>query len=262
MKKYLNLLKFEFKNILRDKMTLILLIYPFLIMLLGAYLIPAILERTNASGSGEEVAILIIIIVFAVLAPFITSALLGFTLLDNRDENTLVTIRVTPISLKGYIMFKSIYAYILSVNATFWVIYGTKLLSGDSYTVMGKNLFDAFTISNTLFYSVIVSLFTPVFGLFVSAFARNKVEGFAYLKGSGLFIMIPVLSVLNAMQDARQYILGIIPLFWPVKGLMVDANLLTNDANLPVLLYMIIGALYMILLICLSYKVFENKVSS
>ncbi len=260
MRKYMNLLGFEFKNLVRDKMTLLLLVYPLLVILIGAFAIPTLLDRYGDDGPGARIAVIIIMIIFASLVPFVTSAMLGFSLLDNRDEGTLDTIRVTPISLRGYIVFKSIYAYFLSVNASFWVLIGTRFLSGDAYRVAGENVVDRFTVGAVLIYALVASLFVPVFALFLSAVAKNKIEGFAYMKGAGIIIIIPALSALDALQDARQYFLSVMPLFWPVKGLMVQTELLVHDHNLPAWLYMIIGAVYMFVLIMVTYRVFDRKV--
>ena len=262
MTKYLRLLQYELKNILRDSMTKILLVYPILIIVIGSFILPRLLDQFGGETSGTRVAALIMIILFASIAPFLTAALLGFNLLDNRDDNSLDTIRVTPISLKGYIIFKSIYAYVLSVNASFFVIFGTKHLSGDGYTIMGQNLFDEFTAGYIFVYALVAGLFTPVFALLLAAFSKNKIEGFAFMKSAGMIIVLPALLVIERMQDVKQYILGIVPIFWPVKGLLTSANLFEHSSNLPVWLYMLVGTLYMTILIRLFYRIFETRIQT
>jgi fluoroquinolone transport system permease protein len=259
MKKYMDMLRYEFKNIIRDRMTLLLLVYPVLIILIGAYLIPTLLDNYASGGGAQTMGITIIIIVFSSIAPFITAAMLGFNLLDHKDENTLNTIRVTPLSLKGYIIFKGFYGYALSVFASFFSLFGVKHLSGDGYTLGGVNLWNSFTWSDMLIYALVAALLTPMFALALGALAKNKIEGFAYMKTSGLFIIAPALSVLTSMQDYKQYILGIVPIFWPVKGLLVSKNILSNPSNLPVILYYLIGILYMSTLTVILYKWFDKK---
>lgn len=256
------MLKYEFKNIVRDKMTLLLLVYPLLIIMVGAYLIPALLDNYATGGGSQTTGITIIIIVFASIAPFITAAMLGFNLLDHRDENTLNTIRVTPLSLRGYIVFKGIYGYLLSVFASFFSLFGVKHLSGDGYMLGGMNLWDSFAWTDMLLFALVASLFTPLFALALGALAKNKIEGFAYMKSSGLFIMAPVLSVLASMQDYKQYLLGVVPIFWPVKGLLVSADLLNHDANLSVGAYYLVGIIYMSVLTLVLYKWFEKRTQS
>ncbi|MFW5894304.1 MAG: ABC transporter permease [Bacillota bacterium] len=258
MAKYLSMLAYEFKNIIRDRMTLILLVYPLLIILLGSYVIPHLIDN-YASGDGKLTATLVIIIVFASIVPLITGAMLGFNLLDHKDENSLNTIRVTPLSLRGYILFKSVYTYCLSFFASFFSVFGVKHLSGDGYSVGPINLWDMFTWGDIFIYAMVASLFTPFFALFLGAVAKNKIEGFAYMKSSGIFMMLPVLITIDTMQNWKQYILGLFPIFWPVKGLLVDIDMLDHAHNLPGPLYHVIGALYMAMLIVASYKFFEEK---
>ncbi len=258
--KYIRLLKFEFKNILRDPMTLLLLVYPLMIIGIGAFIIPTLIDEYGETPGGQETASLVVIIVFASLASFVTAALLGFNLLNHRDENTLETLRVTPMSLRGYVAFKSIYAYVLAVNASFWVLFGVKHLSGEGYTFHGVNLWDSFEWPMMLLFALIAGLFTPAFALLLSALSKNKIEGFAYMKITGIVALLPALVVIEALQDFKQYFLGIFPVFWPIKAMLVDAGMLEHEHNLPVAGYLVIGVLYTLLLIIGMYRLFEHKI--
>ncbi len=260
MKKYGEMFLYEMKNIVRDSMTMILIVYPLIIVIIGAYILPLVLEQFGDGGPTTSVASLVIMLVFASLAPFITGALLGFNILDHRDENTLNTIRVTPLSLKGYMRFKSVYAYGLSVMASFLTVYGVKVLSGDRYAVNGFNVFDQLDVGMVAIYALVAGLFAPLFGIFLGAVGKNKIEGFAYMKSFGIFAVMPGLLGLSAFQDWKQYLLGVIPTFWPVKGLMVHASLLNNTSDLPVWGYHSIGVVLMVTLTIISYRYFEAKV--
>ncbi len=262
MMKYFRLFTYEMKNILRDKMTMLMLVYPLLIIMIGSFIIPRLIDVYGQEAAGQELAVLVVIIVFSSLAPFITAAMLGFNLIDHLDENTLDTIRVTPVSLKGYVTFKTVYAYLLSVNASFWTLFGVKHLSGDGYTFHGVNLWDSFTAGNILIYAFAAGLFTPVFAMFLASVSKNKIEGFAYMKITGMLVFLPVILVLDTMQDFKQYIIGIYPIFWPVKALMVSADFLTHEHNLTYSLYITIGVFYSLFLTLLAYKHFENKLQS
>ncbi len=262
MKKFIDLLGYELKNLTRDSMTMILIVYPIMIVLIGSYIIPMVLEQFGEDGVQSSIVGLVIVIIFASIAPFITGAMLGFNILDHRDENTLDTIRVTPLSLKGYMRFKSIYAYVLCVMASFVTVYGVKVLSGDRYTVQGFNFFDQLSVGMTLTYALVAGLFAPMFGLFLGGVAKNKIEGFAYMKTFGIFAVLPGLLVINALQDWKQYLLGVIPTFWPVKGLMVHASLLNNTSDLPVWGYHSIGVIFMAGLTIVCYRYFESKIQA
>ncbi len=259
MNKYARLLVYELKTIIREKMTLILLIYPLFMLLIGAFLIPGLIDNYGETAAGQEMASLIVIIIFAAIAPFVGSSLLGFSLLDHKDENTLDTIRVTPLSLKGYVLFKTAYVYVLTANAAFWTLFGVKHLSGDAYTFHGVNLWDFFSAGDIAVFALVAAAFTPVFAFFLAAISKNKIEGFAYMKVFGVVAIMPAIIALEPLQDFRQYFLGIWPLFWPTKGLLVDVGLLEHAHNLHAFWYMAIGIVYPLALSLLLFGFFERN---
>jgi len=259
MKRFTGLLGFEFKNLLRDKMTLIMLLYPLLLIVIGAFIIPTLIDNYATDVAQQRTAAMVMVIIFANVAPFAGAAMLGFALLDHRDENTFDTIRVTPVSLSGYIFFKTVYSTLLSANASFWAIFGVRLLAGDGYTFAGENLLERFSIPNILLYAVVASLFTAVFAMMLAALAKNKIEGFAYMKSAGVVFLLPALLILDQLQDFKQYFIGIIPTFWPTKALFTSADLLEHDHNLTPALYLIIGTLYSLGLIAICYRWFKRS---
>lgn len=261
MRRYTSLLRYELKNIVRDNMTLIMLLYPLILIVIGAFVLPVLIENYGDDPAGQWMAALVVVIVLANVAPFAGAAMLGFSLLDHRDENTLDTIRVTSVSLGGYILFKTVYSSVLSANAAFWSIYGVKLLSGDRYAFGGVNLFDSFSVPSLIAYAVVAGLFTPVFALLLAALANNKIEGFAYMKSAGIIVLMPAVLVLDAMQDFKQYFIGVVPTFWPTKGLLVDAQLLNHAHNLSFPLYLMIGVLYCGLLSLGTYRIFKRRLT-
>lgn len=257
----ISLMRYEMKNITRDKMTLTMLVYPIIMVGFGAYLIPLILDQFNL---GENLAgtVLIIMIVLASLAPMLAGAMLGFLLLDHKDENTLISLRVTPVSLLDYLRFKSVYTVLLSLVSSLLIVLGVRYLSGDAYTVMGFNPWAEINLLNAFLFSAVSALFAPTFGLLIATLGANKIEGFAYLKTLGILILIPALVTLEALQGAAQYFLGIVPTFWPVKGLLEGASILPNDANLPAILYSLFGLVYLGALLAVLTRQFIRSIQS
>ena len=84
--------------------------------------------------------------------------------------------------------------------------------------------------------------------------AKNKIEGFAVVKGLGLFAIIPIASLF--VTDWREYFIGLIPQFWPAKA--ISANF--NELNLEWWVYLLIGAVVISITNWLFYKWFETKV--
>ena len=71
--------------------------------------------------------------------------------------------------------------------------------------------------------------------------------------------MTPLLTIIPALADAKQYILGILPNFWAIKGMLNLALNSTHASNLNFYLYLLIGSIYSIIISILSLKVFIKK---
>jgi fluoroquinolone transport system permease protein len=258
MSKYYALLKYELKNLLRDKMNATMFVYPIFMLVMSVFLFPVLFE--GVEGQGLQVTMLILIIALISFGYMIASILLGFSLLDNKDEDTMQTIAVTPIAKKGYVNFKLIYTYVLSVLSTIVILGGTKLFASEAYVLevgaQTVKLFDNLNYLHVVLFSLSSSLLVPALGLFIVALSKNKVEGFAYMKASGFFIFIPMLVLFPAFQGAKQFLLSVFPNFWGVQGILnlMLPNLFTTDVNLSFYVYMLVGAI-----LCSVYSYFSYK---
>ncbi|MBU0997369.1 MAG: hypothetical protein KKE16_04915 [Firmicutes bacterium] len=273
MKKYTSLLKYEMKTIMKDSMSVIMILYPFLIVFITGFIIPAILERTTDSSSTASMNTLLIGFVITLsMGGFVMGAMLGFSLLENKDENTLINIAVTPVTVSGYATFKVIYTTVIAFLANLFMVGGLKLVAVNKYVItIGTTtikLLDTINIGEMLAFSFVASLVVPMIALVIGAVAKNKVEGFAFMKSSGIIILIPLLALLNMFKDAKQYILGIVPNFWAMKALlnelMNEVNTvmgITNSSNLNFYWYMVIGAVYTILIgyVCLRFFIKKSN---
>jgi fluoroquinolone transport system permease protein len=266
MKKYMTLFKYEMKNIIKDPMNLFMLVFPILMLFICGYLLPAIVNRTaDPTSNAKAIAMLLGFMMLLSVGGMFMGAMLGFALLDNRDENILLNIAVTPITLSGYAIFKIIYTYIFAVISNFIMIGGLKLFASDAYTVnYGDSvigLLDTIQVGHIIVFSFVSALIVPFVAMLLAAFAKNKIEGFAYVKAGGIFIMIPMLLLLNSFQDGKQYIFAIFPNFWSMKALLNLSLNLQSSANLNFWVYMVIGTIYPILLGIFALKVFIKKLT-
>lgn len=262
MKKYLSLLKYEFKTLVKDPINLFLLVYPFLILSISGFLIPAITNKIDNSNN-VAVTLMIMLAVSLSVGSFITGGLLGFSLIENKDENTILNISVTPISIKGYTIFKIIYTYIFAMIGNIIIIGGLKVIASQQYVIElnGQviNLLDNILWLQVITFSIVSSLLVPTVALIISSFSKNKIEGFAFIKGGAIVIMIPVLSLLSTFSDTKQYILGIVPNFWAVKGLLNSALASQESSNLNYYIYLLFGVIYSLLISIISYKIFTKR---
>lgn len=260
MNKYMKLFRFEFKGILRDPISLLMLVFPALLLLLSCFVFPRVLaslppmEALTAQG----VTLLMVMMVSA-FCSVIYGAMATFMLLDHKDEHTLHTIAATPLGLKGYLLFKMGYVFLAAALSVFLVLSGTKLLAADAYTLMGTRLLDRLSFPQILLFSLVSGLTAPLLALLLGGLAKNKVEGFAYIKGSGLLALVPLLLLLPAFSGAKQYILGVFPNFWAAKGLVAQLLQDGDPANLSYILYMLIGAAYSLLMLAAAFRLFLKK---
>jgi fluoroquinolone transport system permease protein len=151
-----------------------------------------------------------LLVSFVVLmAPMLAGTIVGFLLLDQRDDQTLIALRVTPLTLRGYFIYRISIPTALSVIVTVFVVPVTGLLQLDVFTLLSTALGSC--------------LLAPVYALFLGALASNKVQGFALAKAAGVLLVPPLFAYF--VQPPTQLIFGIDPLFWPAKYLwMAEAN--------------------------------------
>lgn len=207
----------ELKNIFRDKMYAFFMIYPIMIGIVAYFLIPYL--RTEV---GDLVAN-IVALMFVIMTSFMFGAITGFTLLDDQDDQVLYSLRITPIKVSDYIWIKLMMSYILGVISTFLLVFITKLFESSVMNMVG--------------ISLLASLQAPMLALFINAFASNKVEGFVFMKSTGIIVMIPMAALF--LTNWTEVFLGIVPGFWVAR--IVSMSMIPGDYFLNEILYYILG---------------------
>lgn len=142
------------------------------------------------------------------LSPQISGYVFGFLLLDERDDNTLKAMLVTPLPLDTYIRYRILVASLLA----FVLVIATLLI---------MNLM-AFSVVQTILVAAVAGLFAPVIMLFFATFAANKVEGFALIKILGIVSLIPIVAWFIPMP--WQLLAGVYPPYWVSKAMWVIAE--------------------------------------
>ena len=216
-----------------------MLIYPVIFGAFGRYILP---EIADLSGFFLEHFADYVLAVLAMFIPQIYGAIVGFSLLDDRDDNVLPSIQVSPLSLHQFFSFKIIMSLILSFLAAIFVLWFVDI--GD------------LTWGNILLISFLASLGTPINGFLINAFSRNKIEGFAIMKGIGTLIVFPIIALF--FTDAREFFFAFVPSFWPVKAISV---LIRGAEALPLSFngYFVLGLIYAVLLNIFCYRFFLQK---
>ena len=136
---------------------------------------------------------------------------IGFLLLDEKDDNTLIALQVTPLTTRGYLGYRMGLPMAISVVMTVVALQ----ISG----VVEIGLFPQVVVS------VAAAPMAPAFALLLAGFARNKVQGFAISKAAGVLTWPALIGWF--IEPPWQWAFGLCPTFWPAK-LFWDL-----DAGLP-----------------------------
>lgn len=133
--------------------------------------------------------------------PILVGIIIGFLLLDERDDRTLTALQVTPLTLRGYLIYRLSLPVVLALILTCAVFWIADLVTMDA--------------ARLLVAAVAVAPLAPIFALVLGGFANNKVQGLALSKANGLITLPPVAAWFVA--EPWQFLFGIVPTYWPVK---------------------------------------------
>jgi len=187
----------------RDPLLRWLIGYPIALALLLRWGVPALARPIEARF---DVALLDYGVLIASgmveLLPILVGMVVGFMLLDERDDRTLAALQVTPLGLNGYLAYRVALPVVASVVTTVAAV----PLVGLTPIALGP----------LLAIAVGAAPLAPLFALFLAAFAGNKVEGFALTKASGMLFVPPVIAYFVA--PPWQWLFGVVPTYGPLKA--------------------------------------------
>jgi fluoroquinolone transport system permease protein len=139
------------------------------------------------------------------LVPLIAAGMMGtvagFLLLDQRDDQTMTALLVTPLSLGDYLRYRLSGLMVLSA------MFGAVMvpLAGLTET----------TPMQVVVTAVVAAPLAPLYALFLGTFAGNKVQGFALAKAVGI-VFVPCV-VAYFVTGPWQSAFGLVPHYWPLK---------------------------------------------
>jgi fluoroquinolone transport system permease protein len=215
-------------------------LYPLILGVVAWFLVPYLEDQ------GSVIAAQITVLVFILMTGFVYGAITGFSLLDDQDDNVIMSLRITPVSVRTYLAIKLFVSYLSAIVATAAVIIVTDFLpdSGAGHLLM---------------IILLSSLQAPFIALMINAFSRNKVEGFVIMKTTGILLLVPIASLF--LSDWKELLLSVIPGFWPAR-LVSIALIPTSDPFLgTAFAYFVSGIVVNTVAIMLLYKLYTRKLS-
>lgn len=188
------------RNVWRDPMLRWFALLPLVLGVVLRYLAAPLLTRLSLWLDIDLVAATTPLVGYIALtiAPALAGMVIGFLLLDHRDEGTLAALAVTPLTVEGYLVYRLAAPMLVAFVATLLM-----------FPLVGI----AVTPTTAVMSALAVAPLAPLMALFLAAFARNKVQGFALMKAVGVVLWPPLAALFVAMP--WQLLFGIFPVYWP-----------------------------------------------
>ncbi|MBN1280038.1 MAG: hypothetical protein JXA00_00140 [Candidatus Thermoplasmatota archaeon] len=225
----------DMRNIIRDRLLLYCaFLIPFIIIIFTRLVIPWISDTVTPLEPMYPIIFLLIIIMIPIMFGFV----IGFLIMDERDEHLLTVLRVMPISRNVYLIYRMAFLTIFSFLYT--MIFPA--LTG----LVDINLVDYIP------HAVLLSLLTPILGLFANILAHNKVQAFAVYKTFGGIFFLPLFAFY--INNDLKYILGVIPNFWTFMALDTLVTSGTQDV-----IALTIGFITHFILLGVLFYIFNKK---
>jgi fluoroquinolone transport system permease protein len=192
----------DLKNVRRDSLLVWALALPLVMALVIRTLVPEVAALLQAQFAFDLAPYYSLIMsAFVLMTPTTVGMVVGFLLLDERDNQVLFALLVTPVSLIGFVLYRLSAPVILSIVMT---------LIG--YPIAGLTPIAPFDL---LMVALLGAFNGPLVALFLAGFAENKVAGFAILKLLNGVLMLPIAAFF--VEERLQAVAGIIPAYWPLK---------------------------------------------
>ena len=159
MQAWRGLLAADGKSLFRDGLLRLMLAYPFILGLTTRICVPVAAARLAAFDCDlSAYFVLLDSGVIALQVSLIVGVGVGFLILDEKDDRTLLALQVTPMPYAGYFLYR------LGLPMVF--------------CCLGSGL-NAVLLSNFLPVPPLAGLALPAYALFIASLAQNKVQGVA-----------------------------------------------------------------------------------
>ncbi|MEM7800970.1 MAG: ABC transporter, partial [Chloroflexota bacterium] len=226
------------RNIRRDSLLLWIPLIPLVIALAIRIGVPPLTGwLTDELGFDLSPYYPLIMSFYLVMTAAIVGVIVGFLLLDERDDRTLTALLITPMPLSTYILYRI----------------GLPMLLGMGLTLIGYPIAGlvGLPVPLLLLVALMGTLSSPLMALVLAVFADNKVAGFAVMKIMNGVMLLPTLAFF--LPEPIQFLAGIVPPFWALKVFWAAA-----EGSPWLSTYVVIGFLLHIVTIMLLLRRFTT----
>lgn len=191
----------DLRNWVRDPMLLIAAVGPLVLAAIIRF------GATTVADMATPVLVLssyypVIAGAMAVFGPSLYGFIVGMFVLEDREQGVLSAYRVSPLSTRGYLLYRGVTAYALSLLATLPALAAIGLVPVSPAVLIGT--------------AVVGALGGPVLTLAFGTLASNSIEGLALSKLVNVVVLVPAV-VIAVVPEPLQFTIGVLPTYWPVK---------------------------------------------
>lgn len=191
-------------SVVADPLLRWMALIPLMVALAVRGLLPLVAARVSALAGSDLTWLVAPMSAYTVvgIAPLIAGSVVGFLLLDQRDDRTLLALWVTPLPLGVYLAYR----LAAPTAAAFLVTLAALATAG------GLGLGPAAAVLAALAAAPLA----PLAALALAAFARNKVQGMALMKAASLILMAPLAGLF--LGPGWGLALALLPTTWVARA--------------------------------------------
>lgn len=208
MMKLLALTKNDARQIWKDPLLMASLLGPLALIVFARFIIPPLsvwVEQQYGFTLFDYSDFIAVILLLTI--PLLSGTMAGLLMLDERDENMITYYAITPLTRKGYFIYRLFWPGLLSLGLS-------------SLFFLWSGIADVQIES--LYFVILLTIEALCMALFLAAFAANKVEGLALSKISGLLFAGPIIAAFTPLPWSY---LGVwIPTYWPAKSYLLAVS--------------------------------------
>jgi len=188
----------DLRKVLAEPFFWLILLAPLLLAWGLHYLLPSLAERFQNFDLTDYYPIIVALLILT--PPLYFGVVLGLLLLEEKDENVLLAVAVTPITLRNY-LFARVAVYTLVSLPLIFVV----------HELIGVIEIDRTQLA---LIAIVTSLNTPLLVMLLAAFCKNQLEGFVIGKGMSPLHLLPL--AMFFVPDYWHVLCGILPTYWPI----------------------------------------------
>ncbi|WP_408959234.1 ABC transporter permease [Natrinema sp. 74] len=207
----------DLRNWIRDPMLAIAAVGPFALAVVVRLGAPRVAELA-APMFALEPHYPVIVGSMVAFGPAIYGFVVGMFVLEDREQGVLAAYRVSPLSARGYLLYRGIAAYVLTLLAIL-----------PALVIIGRSQVPPAVLIGS---AVVGALSGPAIAFVFGTVASNTIEGIAISKLINLVILGPAVGIV-VIPEPLQFAIGVLPTYWPVKAVVSG---IAGEALWPVFL--------------------------